>query len=120
MIKREDRKPMSPAQFDANLRAFWRKCSFLSETSGRRTPTRNAAAGGKPNSKHIIGMAQDFAAPTKALLDHAMKVAVEEFGFWVEVHNVGNGMHLHVQGLPPGDPPQEWIDLFGEEVLING
>lgn len=120
MIKREDRKPMSPAEFDAKVRSLWRKCDFLSETSGRRSPIRNAAVGGKPGSKHVLGMAQDFGAPTRKLLDHAMKVAVEEFGFWVEVHDVGSGMHLHVQGLPPGDVPQEWVDLHGEEVKING
>lgn len=111
----DDRKPMSPAQFDAKVRELIRRCPFLSETSGRRTPARNAAAGGKPNSKHVIGMAQDFAAANQKQLDGAMKIA-REMGFWVELHDVGSGKHLHVQGLPTGDIPGEWFAAHGSEI----
>lgn len=105
---------MTPAEFDAKCRELWKRCPYLSETSGRRTKERNAAAGGKPGSKHVLGMAQDFAAPSLAQLDAAMRVA-RELGFWVDVHDVGSGKHLHVQGLPPGDVPAWWRDLYLEE-----
>ena len=106
---------MSPAEYDARRRAFKRECMFLSETSGWRSIERNEAVGGKPGSKHVYGMGNDYSAPTQVLLERAKKIAVEKYGFWVEVHNVGSGMHLHIQGLAPGDPPKEWIDLYGEE-----
>lgn len=113
----DTRKPMSPAEFDAKCRELWRLCPYLSETSGRRTPARNAAAGGKPGSKHVIGMAQDFSAPTRQQLDQAM-VKARELGFWVETHDVGSGIHLHVQGLPPGDPPVEWVRSYSTDTVI--
>lgn len=111
----DTRKPMSPATFDAKVRDLIRRCPYLSETSGRRTPARNAAAGGKPNSKHVIGMAQDFAAANGKQLSAAMTVA-REMGFWVELHDVGSGNHLHVQGLPPGDVPADWFAEYGSQI----
>lgn len=110
----DDRKPMTPSEFDAKCRELWQLCPFLSETSGRRTKERNAAAGGKPGSKHVLGMARDFSAPNRTLLSEAMSAA-RRLGFWVEVHDVGSGIHLHVQGLPPGDVPEWWNREFGTE-----
>lgn len=101
------RQPMTPAEFDANVRVLMSECPYLSETSGRRSPTRNARAGGLANSKHVLGMAQDFAAPTRRQLNAAQRKA-RSLGFWTEVHNVGTGIHLHVQGLPTGRVPAWW------------
>lgn len=109
----DERKPMSPAEFDAACRQLRRLCPFLSETSGARTKSRNAVVGGKPDSKHVLGMAQDFGADGGDFRD-SMLVA-RKLGFWVEVHNVGSGNHLHVQGLPPGDVPDWWVREFATE-----
>ena len=111
----DDRKPMTPAEFDAACRELWSVCPYLSETSGRRTKERNAAAGGKPGSKHVLGMARDFSAPNRTLLSEAMSAA-RRLGFWVEVHDVGSGLHLHVQALPPGPVPKDWMEKYGAEV----
>lgn len=113
------RKPMSPSEFDAKCRELRRRCPWLSETSGARTKARNAAAGGKPDSKHVLGMARDFVpdgppAVRSARLREADAVA-RELGMWTLVHDVGSGDHLHVQGLPVGPVPQEWIEQFATE-----
>ena len=60
-------------------------------------------------------MAQDFAASNQKQLDSAMTIA-KEIGFWVELHDVGSGKHLHVQGLPTGDIPAEWFAAHGSEI----
>lgn len=108
----DERTPMSPEQFDARVRELIRRCPFLSETSGRRTLSRNAAAGGKPTSKHALGMAQDFVADggatTRSQRHREAAEIARGLGFWVEVHDVGSGDHVHVQGLPPGPVPAEW------------
>lgn len=106
------RQPFTPAEFDAACRDLIRQCPFLSETSGYRSLARNASVGGNPQSKHCLGMARDFAAPSQAGLDQGM-AAARELGFWTEVHDVGSGDHLHVQGLPPGEVPQWWQDKYG-------
>lgn len=118
-MSQTERHPMTPEEFDAKCRELRRLCPWLSETSGARPPARNAAVGGKPGSKHVLGMAQDFGADGDertrgAKLLEAMKVA-RGLGFWVEVHDVGSGRHLHVQGLPPGDPPAWWVELYMTE-----
>lgn len=106
------RHPMTPAEFDAALRALVSECPWLSETSGRRTRERNAAVGGKPGSKHVLGMAQDFVADDVEALRQAAPVAVR-LGLWILLHDVGSGTHLHVQGLPPGDVPEWWRVKYG-------
>lgn len=108
------RTPMTPTEFDAKCRLLWGECRFLSQTSGRRNWKRNERVGGKSKSKHPYGMAMDFAAATEAQLMKAMGVA-RRLGFWVETHNVGSGRHLHVQGLPPGDPAKWWVAKYGKE-----
>lgn len=118
MSQTKTRKPMNPAEFDAACRELRRRCDYLSETSGGRTEARNAAVGGKPGSKHVVGghnaVARDFSAPTVEQLHAAAKVAVE-LGLWVLVHDVGSGKHLHTQGLAPGRVPAEWFAKYGTE-----
>lgn len=113
------RRPMTPAEFDAACRELRRRCPFLSETSGARTAARNAAAGGRPDSKHVLGMARDFGADGSAQERHerlveASRVALE-LGLWCLVHDVGKGDHLHAQGLPVGPVPVEWAALHLHE-----
>lgn len=115
-MKRSQRHPMSPIEFRELSARFNRECDYLSETSGRRSWTRNERVGGKSKSKHPYSMAKDYGAETEQQLYEAMEIATFKYGFWCETHDVGNGIHLHTQGLPPGDPEQWWLDLYGEEV----
>jgi hypothetical protein len=97
---------MTPAEFDEACRQLWQAHPELSETSGRRSAERNASVGGKALSKHVLGMARDFAGPAGVLRDAA--ATARALGLWIDTHDVGSGMHLHVQGLAPGDVPAWW------------
>ena len=108
----DDRQPMTPAEFDAACRELIRQCSWLSETSGRRSEARNSSVGGNPNSKHLLGMAQDFIAPSENGLTQASLVG-RKLGLWVKVHDVTSGMHLHTQGLQKGPPEDTWMEKYG-------
>lgn len=60
-------------------------------TSGLRTPERNAAVGGKPNSQHLRGTAGDYVVPQ-----------AQKAGFMQQVEAAGlqaidEGDHVHVQ-----------------------
>ena len=105
---------MTPCEFDAACRALVERAPFLSETSGRRSVERNDGAGGSEVSKHLLGMARDFAADEGYGLQTAEEEA-ERLGLWAVVHDVGSGDHLHVQGLAPGNPPRWWLAKFGGE-----
>ena len=107
-----NRQPMTPAEFDAACRVLERECPWLSATSGRRSAERNRAVGGSPRSKHLIGMARDYSAPSQAGLDNGGRVA-GELGLWFKVHDVGSGNHLHVQGLAPGEVSEWWVAKYG-------
>lgn len=113
------RRPLTPSEFDARVRELRRRCPYLSETSGARTKSRNAGAGGKPESKHVLGMAQDFVADggatTRSQRHREAARVARDLGFWVEVHDVGSGDHVHVQGLAPGEVPAEWIKQHATE-----
>ncbi len=108
---------MTPAEFDAACRELIRRCPWLSETSGRRTRKRNEDVGADPRSKHLIGMARDFAwdGDTAMQLARANLVAIE-LGLWTEPRPHGTGPHLHVQGLEPGPVPQWWSEKYGAAV----
>jgi len=112
-----ERNPMSPEEFDRACRTLVRGCPWLSETSGYRSKGRNEAVGGSPHSKHLLGMARDFAAPSMNGLGQADKFA-RTLGLWTYIHDVGSGSHLHVQGLAPnskekGDVPDWWMKKYG-------
>ena len=107
------RQPKTPAEFDAACRYIVAACPYLSETSGYRSEARNSFVGGNPASKHLLGMARDFVAPRTEQLQVAAEVA-HELGLWFIVHDKGSGDHLHVQGLPPGDPPDWWLAKYGD------
>ena len=103
---------MTPSEFDAACRQLERKFPDLSATSGRRSVERNAAVGGNPASKHVIGMARDFVGEMEVMREAAL--AAGELGLWFVVHDKGSGDHLHVQGLPPGEVPGWWVLKYGE------
>lgn len=108
------KNPMTPAEYDAAKRELERRCPYLSATSGRRDPVRNAAVGGSVDSKHALlpCMAQDYVAADQTLLSEARDVALE-LGMWVLLHDVGSGDHLHTQGLPTGVVPEWWMAKYG-------
>ena len=54
-----------------------------------------------------MGMATDFVADNPEDMKLAGEVA-RRLGLWFLIHDVGSGDHLHVQGLPPGEPPYWW------------
>lgn len=69
-----------------------------SETSGYRTPRRNAAVGGHPESVHQLGLARDLAPDfdTPGKYDEIVKDA-HRLGLWARAESD----HVHVQGIPP-------------------
>jgi hypothetical protein len=60
-------------------------------TSGLRTPERNAAVGGKPNSQHLRGTAGDYVVPQAQKADFMRQV--ESAG----LQAIDEGDHVHVQ-----------------------
>jgi hypothetical protein len=60
-------------------------------TSGLRTPERNAAVGGKPNSQHLRGTAGDYVVP------QAQKAAFMQQVEAAGLQAIDEGDHVHVQ-----------------------
>jgi len=106
-----NRRPLTPAEFDAACRELVKRCPWLSETSGRRSEQRNESVGGNPLSKHRLGMAKDFVSDT-GRYGQAESTATE-LGLWWKTHDKGSGDHLHAQGLAPGPPPDWWVEAYG-------
>ena len=84
------------AEFDAKVRLF---CLAFdgSETSGIRSPDRNALVGGVPGSRHMLangGMARDIVLDDRspAWLEPALRVANNLFDY---VEDEGDHIHLH-------------------------
>lgn len=63
-------------------------------TSGQRTPERNAAVGGKPNSQHLRGTAGDYVVPQ----DQKAQFIAEAKRLGFEA--IDEGDHVHIE-LPP-------------------
>ena len=103
---------MTPSEFDEACRQLWQTHPSLSETSGRRSAARNSHVGGHPLSKHVIGMARDFVALPEVM--EAAQRTANALGFWTQLHDVGSGNHLHVQGLAPGEIPAWWASKYGD------
>jgi hypothetical protein len=98
---------------------FYQESKVLSEafpglrfSGGPRTAERNAEVRGNPKSKHLdhIDMAHDYVG-TPEEMEAAKK-------WWQKrmkgkgtaiVHDKGSGLHLHIQGLPIGDPGEDWF-----------
>ncbi|WP_426355678.1 D-Ala-D-Ala carboxypeptidase family metallohydrolase [Stenotrophomonas maltophilia] len=67
----------------------------VSMTSGVRSPERNAAVGGQPNSQHLRGTAADYAVPPQ--LKPAFMSRARQLGYTP----IDEGDHVHIQ-LPRG------------------
>ena len=66
----------------------------FSETSGHRTVVRNAAVGGHPNSRHLLGMAQDIVLDDMVPGLIALLTAdAERMGIMA----IYEGNHIHLQ-----------------------
>ena len=100
------KQPMSPAEFDAACREMESTYPEISLTSGRRSEERNAEVDGNPASKHLIGMARDYASTVE---DGPAYGFLDKVGLWWKPYDWG----IHVQGLPPGDVPEWWEEKYG-------
>ncbi len=67
----------------------------LTVTSGYRTATQNANAGGVSTSYHLTGRAADFVG-TQAQMQAAQQWAKSNGAREALIHNAGSGTHLHV------------------------
>ena len=101
---------MSPSEFDSACRRLERIFPDLSQTSGKRSVTRNKEVGGNPVSKHLLGMARDYGTDSEPNRDKQQEYSIVAIalGLWPLYHN----NHLHVQGLPTGEIPQWWIERY--------
>jgi len=105
------REPMTPEEFDRACRQFEGENETASLTSGIRSPERNRSVGGSDDSKHLLGMARDYALPTEDDCVRAQESALR-LGFWTKRYAWG----IHLQGLPRGDVPRWWDDKYGGTV----
>jgi hypothetical protein len=61
-----------------------------------------------------------MAADYNARSDHARQAIADtakELGLWSLVHTVTDkgGEHVHIQGLAPGDVPEAWLSIYGDD-----
>lgn len=72
-------------------------------TSGYRSPERNAAVNGVDNSFHIKALAGDF-VPVNGSYPYSdlesIGQIVSKYGFEVIKHDVGSGLHYHIEPAP--------------------
>lgn len=108
------RTPLSPVAFDAKKRQLEARYPNMSATSGRRSRLRNKEVGGRDESKHLIGMAQDYAFDDTLSTEEIMEIFqyCKSIGLWYDYHNVDTGFHLHTQGLPPGPIDPDWWSVY--------
>ena len=71
-------------------------------TSGYRSPARNKAVGGVPNSYHLTALAADFVptAGTAKQYEARVKAICAKYGFEVLYHSVTSGLHFHIEPAP--------------------
>lgn len=117
---------MIPQQYSANAQmtvnivnevfdAFPNRFRF---TSGYRTPAQNRAANGVTNSFHLTAEAADF-VPNNGQFPGGEKSqllsVVGKYGYEVVLHNVGSGLHYHIEPSPSGKrvPESDWIINVG-------
>ncbi len=78
--------------FDERFRAL--TAAFpCSVTSGKRSPHRNAEAGGVPNSLHLADLARDVVLDFQGSDANAFEALAKRLGMWT----LNEGDHIHVQ-----------------------
>lgn len=79
-------------------------------TSVKRSPEKNKAANGVPNSYHLTGDAVDMVGPKgqPPTREQFIKVrdAVAPYGYEALLHDKGSGLHIHIEPGPGGRKPQ--------------
>lgn len=121
-MSQDQRKPMSPAQFDAACRVVEAENPSCWQSSGYRNPVYNMCVpGAQTNSKHAMlpVMARDYCALSEAELQ-AIASSARRQELWVIVHDSGTGRHVHLQGLPTGPTALDWWRKHGETRDGNG
>lgn len=103
--------PMTPAEFDAEWRAFAKEWN-LHQSSGRRTLEEQIEQGiDSPNSKHLLDMARDGKFPPIKIgewKDACLTDAQNRFCS-AKLYPWG----IHVQGLPFGPVEEWWMEKYG-------
>lgn len=85
---------------NAAMSTAWNQGARFSMTSWWRSPSKNAAVGGAPNSQHLWGTAFDLVASTPAGYQQ-LEAALRARGFFT----IRESDHLHVQAFPAGVLP---------------
>lgn len=88
--KRIDYKMTFSDKMDALSNAFQ-----YSETSGRRSPTRNRKVGGAKNSMHLLGLARDCVLDDRKDVKHFRAMAKRLKLWTLDEHD-----HIHVHEIP--------------------
>lgn len=79
-----------------------------------RSPAKNAAVGGRPNSFHLVGLASDFVLPA------AQRSAFVAWArsAWPNADVVDEGDHIHVEWNDVADAPLWWTLLLVAALLV--
>ena len=67
-------------------------------TSNVRTLEKNSQVGGHPKSKHLVGLAWDFAHPRRPAQEQLTQTFTDQ-GLSVRTINEGDHIHVQIQGV---------------------
>lgn len=106
------RRPLSGSEFHVRLERLLELEPGLSVTGGARSKSRSVALGASEGDRHRhdrAGVAADLVHDGQAdpeVRDRVLGYA-KILGLWGVWHDVGQGLHLHTQSVPPGyDGPE--------------